>query len=205
MWTPDVKANQLADVISGVAPIRSLVNVGTGVADLLLLPIAQYKKDKRIVRGVQKGTAAFMRTTAMETIKLGARLATGTQVILEHAEHVLGAASQDGQPFGATITTEAIPSPILSSKHPLDGNDGDLLLDEPSDDTEDRDPMISRYATQPEDVREGIQAAYKSLSKNLNAAAQTILAVPMEVYEQSGSGVSILMIFFSVRLTNHFK
>jgi autophagy-related protein 2 len=204
MWTPDVKANQLADVISGVAPIRSLVNVGTGVADLLLLPIAQYKKDKRLFRGVQKGTAAFMKTTAMETIKLGARLATGTQVILEHAEHVLGASGlQEGQPFGATITTEAIPSPILSSRHPLDGNDGDLLLDEPIDDAEDMDAMISRYAAQPEDVREGIQAAYKSLSKNLNAAAQTILAVPMEVYEQSGSGVSFYNLFGSHSCGTH--
>ena len=36
LWTPDVKANQLADVISGVAPIRSIVNVGSGVADLVL-------------------------------------------------------------------------------------------------------------------------------------------------------------------------
>lgn len=176
-----MKANQLADVISGVAPIRSFVNVGTGVADLLLLPIAQYRKDKRFVRGVQKGTAAFMKTTAMETIKLGAKLATGTQVILEQAESVLGAG---GDQFGRTITTEAMPSPTLGSLSLEEdgGIGGDQALDS--------DAWISKYATQPEGVKEGIQTAYKSLSKNLNSAAQTILAVPMEVYEKSGTEVS---------------
>jgi len=169
LWTPDVKATQLAEVISGVAPIRSVVNVGSGVADLVLLPIAQYKKDGRIVRGVQKGTTAFVKSTAMEAIKLGARLATGTQVILEQAEGVLG-----GQ-FNHPVTTEALQiSPIDDE---LSGRD----IDSSDDD------MISKYAEQPIDIREGVQSAYKSLRRNFNSAAQTILAVPMEVYEKSGN------------------
>jgi autophagy-related protein 2 len=187
MWTPDVKANQLADVISGVSPIRSLVNVGTGVADLVLLPIAQYRKDKRLVRGVQKGAGAFVKSTAMEAIKLGARLATGTQVILEQAEGVLGTAgsSQDVQ-FDRTITAETLSSPILRAV-PLGAEDERFNDEEgyggPSIE------KISKYADQPEGVKEGVQTAYKSLTRNLNSAAQTILAVPMEVYERSGTEV----------------
>lgn len=172
MWTPDVKATQLVDVISGVSPIRSVVNVGSGVADLVLLPIAQYKKDGRIVRGVQKGTTAFVKSTAMEAIRLGARLATGTQVILEQAENVLG-----GQ-FKDSITAETLqtaPEGFLSDELGL----GD----------EDVADMISKYAEQPSDVTEGVQSAYKSLQRNLNSAAQTILAVPMEVYERQGNEV----------------
>ncbi|KAF8516917.1 hypothetical protein BU17DRAFT_50360 [Hysterangium stoloniferum] len=166
LWTPDVKANQLADIISGVSPVRSFVNVGAGVADLVLLPIAQYKKDKRVVRGVQKGATSFIKSTAMEAVKLGARLATGTQVILEQAEVVLGGQGQ----FKDTIMAEALQSPRFGG-----------------DDDEDVVDLISRYADQPQDVREGMQSAYKSLSRNLNSAAQTILAIPMEVYERSGS------------------
>lgn len=165
LWTPDVKANQLADIISGVSPIRSFVNVGSGVADLVLLPIAQYKKDKRLVRGVQKGTAAFMKNTAMEAVKLGARLATGTQVILEQAETVLGGQGQ----FRHAVTTEALQLP-----------------DDITDET-DMAELISRYADQPQNVREGFHSAYRSLSRNFHSAAQTILAVPMEVYERSGN------------------
>ena len=174
LWTPDVKATQLVDVISGVSPIRSVVNVGSGVADLVLLPIAQYKKDGRIVRGVQKGTTAFVKSTAMEAIKLGARLATGTQVILEQAENVLG-----GQ-FKDAITAET----VQVSPEDFMGHDFG------SSDDEEHSDLISKYAEQPADVKEGVQSAYRSLQKNFNSAAQTILAVPMEVYERSGTEVS---------------
>ncbi|KAH8107055.1 hypothetical protein BXZ70DRAFT_271252 [Cristinia sonorae] len=167
LWTPDVKATQLVEVISGVAPIRSVVNVGSGVADLVLLPIAQYRKDGRVVRGLQKGTKAFVKSTATEAIKLGARLATGTQVILEQAENVLG-----GQ-FKDPITTETVPPMISGNIEQLD----DAGVDD----------LISRYADQPSNVQEGVQTAYHSLRRNLNSAAQTILAVPMEVYERSGN------------------
>jgi autophagy-related protein 2 len=178
LWTPDVKATQLVDVISGVSPIRSVVNVGSGVADLVLLPIAQYKKDGRIVRGVQKGTTAFVKSTAMEAIKLGARLATGTQVILEQAEIVLG-----GQ-FTHPVTAETVQGSPASGHLSLAGGfEAGEEEEEPSD-------LISKYAGQPADVREGVQSAYRSLQRNLHSAAQTILAVPMEVYERSGNEVS---------------
>src|SRR5712672_169423 len=175
LWTPDVKATQLADVISGVSPIRSVVNVGSGVADLVLLPIAQYRKDGRVVRGLQKGTKAFVRSTAIEAVKLGAHLATGTQVILEQAENVLGSK------FNETILAETVPHP---SEDAIDADLHDSVSD-----SETADP-ISRYAQQPVDIREGIQSAYTSMRRNLSSAAQTILAVPMEVFERSGTEAS---------------
>jgi autophagy-related protein 2 len=181
LWTPDVKATQLVDVISGVAPIRSLVNVGSGVADLVLLPIEQYKKDGRIVRGVQKGTTAFVKSTAIEAVKLGARLATGTQVILEQAEGVLG-----GQ-FEHTVTAETVQG--------LDPEDEAAHRVDDYSDEEGPVDAISKYAQQPLDIKEGMQSAYKSLRRNFNSAAQTILAVPMEVYERSGNEVSRTHLF----------
>ncbi|ORX39665.1 hypothetical protein BD324DRAFT_648300 [Kockovaella imperatae] len=176
IWTPDVKANQLADVISGVSPIRSLVNVGSGVADLILLPIEQYRKDGRVTRGVQRGTSSFVRSTAMEMMKLGARLATGTQVVLEKAEGVLGGKVDRLEVVDGLET--GLPLPLGSD---IDSDDETLVGDEMR-------RRVSRYANQPLGAKEGVQAAYKSLSKNVNAAAQTILAVPMEVYERSGPG-----------------
>lgn len=170
LWTPDVKATQLVDVISGVSPIRSVVNVGSGVADLVLLPIAQYKKDGRVVRGLQKGATAFVKSTAIEAIKLGAKLATGTQVILEQAENVIG-----GQ-FKDSITAEALQASPFAEE-----------AEEPLTDDEDMGDLISRYAEQPMNVQEGMQSAYRSLRRNFNSAAQTILAVPMEVYDREGN------------------
>ncbi|KAI0035921.1 hypothetical protein K488DRAFT_42229 [Vararia minispora EC-137] len=178
IWTPDVKATQLADMISGVAPIRSVVNVGSGVADLVLLPIAQYRKDGRLIRGVQKGAKAFVKSTAVEAVKLGARLATGTQVILERTENILG--SQ----FNETETV-------------MVREDFDLNTSEDSVGEQVTDP-ISRYAEQPVDMKEGIQTAYASMRRNLNSAAQTILAVPMEVYERSGNGGAVRAVIRAV-------
>ena len=37
--------------LPGVSPIRSLVNVGAGVADLVLLPLEAYQRDQRLMRG----------------------------------------------------------------------------------------------------------------------------------------------------------
>jgi autophagy-related protein 2 len=182
IWTPDVKANQLADVISGVAPIRSVVNVGTGMADLVLLPIEQYRRDGRVTRGIQKGASSFFRSTALEAVKLGARLATGTQVVLERAETVFGGGG--GSHFDSPLTVEAI-----GATHADPGGGGTRGEDGGGDEGEDRDERFSKWAAQPADVREGIESAYKSLSGNLRSAAQTILAVPIEVYERSGTDV----------------
>jgi autophagy-related protein 2 len=186
VWTPDVKANQLADVVSGVSPIRSMVNVGSGVADLILLPIEQYRKDGRVARGVQRGTNSFVKSTAMEMMKLGARLATGTQVILERAEGVLGGK------FGQEVVGE-----VDAGRGRSGGGDGNSSDEEGDGEmvsvgaaSRGSGSRVSRYADQPVDMREGVQAAYASLSRNVTEAAQTILAVPMEVYERSGDSVS---------------
>jgi autophagy-related protein 2 len=160
-----------------------MVNVGSGVADLILLPIEQYRKDGRLARGVQKGTNSFVRSTAMEMMKLGAKLATGTQVILEKTEGVLGGKFTDrlvGQVEGSLTQTRAVGG----------GWVGEESGDEDGED-ETGQEVVSRYANQPLNATEGVQAAYQSLSRNINSAAQTILAVPMEVYERSGEDVSV--------------
>lgn len=94
IWTPDVRNNQLPGVLAGLAPVRSLVDVGAGVRDLVAVPIREYKKDGRIVRSIQKGAIAFARTTTTELVNLGAKLAIGTQTILQNAEGVLAPQSQ---------------------------------------------------------------------------------------------------------------
>ncbi|KAG0659205.1 autophagy- protein 2 [Rhodotorula mucilaginosa] len=172
IWTPDVKANQLADVVSGIAPLKSVVNVGSGVANLVLLPIEQYRRDGRIVRGLQRGAHAFAKQTTLEAIHTGAKLATGTQVILEQAEHVLGGN------FARAVSAETIAATFS------DDLDGQLSAEEASE--EARLDARSRYANQPANLRQGVEGAYKSFGENLKDAAQTILAVPMEVYERSG-------------------
>lgn len=89
-WSPDVKKNQLGGVLSGLAPVRSIVNIGSGVNNLVTVPMREYKKDGRIVRSLQVGAIEFTKVTSGEILKFGAKLAAGTQTILENTEEVLG-------------------------------------------------------------------------------------------------------------------
>ena len=86
IWSPDVRRNQLPSVLKGLAPIRPLVDVGSGLRQIVTVPMAEYRKDGRIVRSIQKGAIAFASTTAKELVNLGAKLAIGTQTILQDAE-----------------------------------------------------------------------------------------------------------------------
>ena len=97
IWMPDVKRNQLPGILAGLAPIRPLVDVGSGVRDLVIIPMREYKKDGRIVRSIQKGALAFAKTTTRELVNLGAKLAVGTQTVLQDAEAMLGSSSGHDQ------------------------------------------------------------------------------------------------------------
>lgn len=96
VWMPDVRTNQLPGVVAGLAPVRSLVNIGSGFKDLVEIPLREYQKDGRVIRSISKGAAAFARTTGTELVKLGAKLAVGTQYALQSAEGML----TDNQPRG---------------------------------------------------------------------------------------------------------
>ncbi|KAL1964060.1 hypothetical protein VTN77DRAFT_7606 [Rasamsonia byssochlamydoides] len=161
IWMPDIKRNQLPGVLAGLAPIRSLVNVGSGVKDLVVIPMREYKKDGRIVRSIQKGALAFAKTTTSELVKLGAKLAIGTQTVLQGAEE------------------------FLTSPSEQQGLPGDGRLEDDSADEEEK-KQISLYADQPVGVVQGLRGAFASLERDLLMARDAIVAVPGEVME-SGS------------------
>lgn len=161
IWMPDIKRNQLPGVLAGLAPIRSLVNVGSGVKDLVVVPMREYKKDGRVVRSIQKGALAFAKTTTTELVKLGAKLAIGTQTVLQGAEDFLN------KPGG-------YPSDIHHWE--------DAELDE------DEKKQISLYADQPVGVVSGLRGAYASLERDLLMARDAIVAVPGEVLESGSAG-----------------
>ncbi|KAH8550845.1 ATG C terminal domain-containing protein [Umbelopsis sp. PMI_123] len=168
-WLPHIRDTQLGNVVTGVSSIQSVVNIGSGVADLVLLPVEQYRKDGRIIRGLQRGTHSFARATTMEAIKIGSRLAAGTQVILEQADDFF--------------------SPVASNDPGMHDNEyQETRSDErrQNDSDSDTQEVISKFADQPSDLSQGLQHAYQSLSKNIRSAANTVLAVPTEIQESEG-------------------
>ncbi|KAI8381283.1 uncharacterized protein BYT42DRAFT_565980 [Radiomyces spectabilis] len=183
-WLPHIKKTQVPHMVSGVGPMRSIVNIGSGVADLILLPYQQYKKDGRIVKGIQKGTQSFARATAIEAIKLSARFASGTQVILEHADGLLssGTPSVDYAITETAISGSPDSQFVFAHLTERDVTDADTAG---SSSGKTAGGRVSKFADQPSDVSQGFQYAYQSLSKNLGSAAQTIFAVPTEIRDRS--------------------
>ncbi|CAA9967147.1 autophagy regulatory protein Atg2 [Pyrenophora teres f. maculata] len=167
VWTPDVRSNQLPGVLSGLAAVRPLVNVGSGIKDLVVVPMREYKKDGRIVRSLQKGVYAFAKNTTSEVARLGAKVAIGTQTLLEGAE--------------VFLNPQTAPNRRLSQD--WDGED-------PSSDNEEP-RAVSNYANQPIGVRAGLRSAARHLERDLLTARDAVIAIPAEVMEEgSGTGVA---------------
>lgn len=175
IWTPDVRRNQLPGVVAGLAPVRSLVNIGSGFRDLVEIPLKEYRKDGRVVRSISKGAAAFARTTGTELVKLGAKLAVGTQYALQGAEEML-LADRAQRPLRHATEREA-------DEGDEDYSEEDLgVLDD--EDTK----QISLYADQPTGVLQGIRGGYRSLTRDVNLARDAIIAVPGELMESQSAG-----------------
>lgn len=59
-----------------MVPHFDQVTVGKGVADLVLLPVEQYRRDGRVLRGLRKGTQSFLRAITIETLHTSHRVAS---------------------------------------------------------------------------------------------------------------------------------
>ncbi|KAL3614201.1 hypothetical protein CASFOL_042275 [Castilleja foliolosa] len=88
-WLEDISQNQIHKLLKGLPPIKSLVAVGSGAAKLWSMPMKNYKKDHRVLKGMQRGTFAFLRSISLEAIGLGVHLAAGTHNVLLQAEYIL--------------------------------------------------------------------------------------------------------------------
>ncbi|KAI9689853.1 MAG: autophagy- protein 2 [Bathelium mastoideum] len=163
IWMPDVRGNQLPSVLAGLTPVRGLVNVGSGVRDLVVVPMREYRKDGRVVRSIQKGAVAFAKTTTSELARLGARLAIGTQTALQGAENMLS-------------PTQAAKTEAWEEAH-LSSDDEDAPKGKKN---------ISHYADAPINISSALRSAAQSLERDLLTARDAIIAIPGEVAEAEG-------------------
>eukprot|EP00903_Cladosiphon_okamuranus_P020010 g18380.t1 len=139
-WVQDIASNQLHKFLAGTTAVRPLVTVGKGVADLVLLPVEQYRRDGRVFRGLRKGTQSFLRAITIETLHTSHRVASYISRTLDDIVTQPGAhASLRG---------------------------------------------LEYYDEQPTGVIDSLEHAYDALAKEVQVAAQTIIAIPYEDQEE---------------------
>lgn len=90
-WLEDISKNQVHKLLKGLPPIKSLVAVGSGTKKLVSLPIKSYRKDRKLLKGMQRGAVAFIRSVSIEAVGLGVHLAAGAHDMLLKTEHALTA------------------------------------------------------------------------------------------------------------------
>jgi hypothetical protein len=66
----DIINTQMYNYVAGVRGIRSLVHVGEGVADLVLLPLEGYRKDGKIIQGLKKGSSSFLKASILTYLRI---------------------------------------------------------------------------------------------------------------------------------------
>ncbi|XP_062121458.1 autophagy-related protein 2 homolog B isoform X4 [Drosophila sulfurigaster albostrigata] len=73
-WLKDIKRNQLPNILSGIGPTNAVLQLFQGFFDLFRLPLQQYNKDGRIIKGFQLGAQSFSARTAIAALEITSRI-----------------------------------------------------------------------------------------------------------------------------------
>ncbi|CAF0862579.1 unnamed protein product [Didymodactylos carnosus] len=140
-WLNDIRPT---DVLKGIVPISSITQIVQGIRDLFWLPIDQYRKDGRIIRGIQRGASSFTTSTALAIIELSNRLV--------HCAHI------------AALLCFELVSPSSSSIT------SSLVLQQ----TSSNNRMMIRSHPPPNDIREGVSYAVNVVRESISTTSHTL-------------------------------
>ena len=103
IWTPDITKKQLPGVLEGLAPVRSFMAIGSGVKTLVTVLMSEYKQEGNLGKSLKKGGNVFLKTTTGDFVKLGVKLTSGTQAILENTEELFGGVGSNGRVYDLSL------------------------------------------------------------------------------------------------------
>ena len=73
-WVEDISSTQIHKFVTRAAPVNVFTNIGAGAVNLVMLPVDQYKKERKFGRGVRKGASSFAKTVALETLNATSKI-----------------------------------------------------------------------------------------------------------------------------------
>ncbi|CAI5975478.1 unnamed protein product [Closterium sp. NIES-65] len=90
-WVEDICRRQLHRVVKAAGPVCPLWALGAASLQLVLLPVQEYRQNKRLMRGVKRGAICFLQSLSHELLGVGVTVAAGTHHLLYAAELALAA------------------------------------------------------------------------------------------------------------------
>jgi autophagy-related protein 2 len=172
-WVKDIYANQMHRVISGAAPFRGLSNIGAGIHDLLFIPAKEYKQagTGKMMRELRKSSSSLIRTVTKEalqaTSQLSMMLAKG---IADLASDGQSSTRRIGPSRGRTVSKQNTQLTGYANSR--------------------EQTAEAKAVRQPSGLREGLERAVDSVSREVSQAVETVVCVPIRQYSQRGpSGV----------------
>ena len=163
-WLTDIRQNQIPSLLGGVGPMFSVLQLFQGIKDLILMPLEQYQKDGRLMKGLQKGANSFTSSTAMSFLDFTNRLLGVIKFVAEMAFDVMS-------PEGAVVQ-------------------GRLAHQTPSLPPGRRGRQIKMAATAPQakpaDLREGVINALAVVREGLDETARTLTEAATSEHARTG-------------------
>lgn len=195
-WLPDITGNQLKGILSGVAPMKTLVTLGSGVKALVSTPVKEYKRDQKLGRGLQKGTQVFVKVTTGEFVRLGVKLASGTQALLENAEELMGGEGSRARDHSINgFEFDLVPEETVKQYEKLMGGTNpshkgrvsEAIVVEPPSNEKEPPRIFSLYADQPNTLQRGLKEAQSSFGRNIQLAYDALKKAQGEIKESESA------------------
>ncbi|CAF0936928.1 unnamed protein product [Adineta steineri] len=144
-WLTDIHPT---DVIKGIVPLSSISQIILGIKDLFYLPIDQYRRDGRVLRGIQRGASSFTTSTALALIELS------SQVV--RCAH-----------FAALLCFELVSSSTIPPNEAITSNSS------PSSSSSNQTIMVRNHPP-PNDIREGVTYAVNVIRQSFNTTSHQL-------------------------------
>jgi len=170
-WSADLNRTQVLRSLTGVMPIRSFVNVGSGLSEMVSEPLRQYKAGlgpQRVSRAILRGLVSFLRHVTVESIDLTERFIVGTQAALEYATDCLS----DTDSSAGTAAASAVPETDAAQWTAVERGMPDFL--------------------QPLGAADGLEQAYARLTRGVYHASEAVLLRPMLEFQRGAPRKDVL-------------
>jgi autophagy-related protein 2 len=175
-YIEDLTSSQLIKFVAGAAPLRPISAIGSTAANLILLPLEQYKigskNGGKILYGLKKGSLDFVKTLALESVRASLKISsTITSTLRFLVDNGNSSSSSSYSSRGGRNSGRK--SNSLSSKTYNTHNQ------------HSRHNIIGQH--QPVNIHSGLHHAQQSMRVGLSEAAHAIIAVPMDDFQRGNT------------------